>query len=190
MQIKEIIDRQNEKLNDTLATIESIQLQLNELKQSLRVDQQLAQAQKTAENEVNKWLKDGVKLFKDCASVFPIEFLDGIEEKIQDLTAEVKDNYNELSQSDRFLNADIEDNGDIPLMPLIASQDELKQIELVIDDLSESDFRKLKIITDISVRITTRNTVAKLIKEKMNLVKLTQIIESFKTNLLLLETGT
>jgi hypothetical protein len=186
MQIKVIIDAQNQKLNDTLATIDSIQEQLNELKQSLRVDQQLVQAQKTAENEVNKWLKEGQKLLKDCASVFPIEFLDGIEEKIADLTNEVKENYLELSQSDRFLNSESENNITF-LVPSIASEDDLEPFENLIDNLAEADFKKLKIVCDISTRINTRLTVAKLIKDKMNLEKLIQIIDSLKPNLFLLE---
>jgi hypothetical protein len=158
MQIKDIIENQSKKLDDTLATIESIQLQLNELKQSLRVEQQLAQAQKTAENEVNKWLKEGEKLLKDCTGVFPIEFLDGIKNKIDDLTENVKDNYVELSQSDRFLHADIEEGNDIPL---IVASDDLIQFEDILESLDEVDFKKLKIICDISTRINTKSTEIK-----------------------------
>jgi L-cysteine desulfidase len=186
MQIKDIIENQTQKLNETLATIESIQFQLNELKQSLRVEQQLAQAQKTAENEVNKWLKEGEKLLKDCTGVFPIDFLDGIKDKIDDLTENVKDNYLELSQSDRFLHAEIEEKNDIPL---IVPSDDLTQFEEMIDSLDEVDFKKLKIICDISTRINTRITVAKKLQGKMSFEKLVEIINSFKSNLYLLKTA-
>jgi hypothetical protein len=186
MQIKDIIENQSKKLDDTLATIDSIQLQLNELKQSLRVEQQLAQAQKTAENEVNKWLKEGEKLLKDCTGVFPIDFLDGIKDKIENLTENVKDNYVELSQSDRFLHAEIEEKNDIPL---IVSSDDLGEFEEILNSLDEADFKKLKIVCDISTRINTRNTVAKRLQEKMSFDKLVEIINSFKSNLYLLKTA-
>jgi hypothetical protein len=183
MQIKNIIENQAQKLDQTLATIESIQLQLNELKQSLRVEQQLAQAQKTAENEVNKWLKEGEKLLKDCTGVFPIEFLDGVKEKIEDLAENVKDNYVELSQSDRFLHADIEED---LTPPLIVQSSGLDKFEDIINSLDEAEFKKLKIICDISIRINTRNTVAKKLREKFSFEKLVEIINSFKSNLYLL----
>jgi hypothetical protein len=186
MQIKDIIENQSKKLNDTLATIESIQFQLNELKQSLRVEQQLAQAQKTAENEVNKWLKEGEKLLKDYTGVFPIEFLDGISERVEELTENIKENYTELSQSNRFLHAEIEEDSDIPL---IFASDDLTQFEEMIDSLDEADFKKLKIVCDISTRINTRITVAKKLQEKMSFGKLVEIINSFKSNLYLLKTA-
>lgn len=182
MQTNEIIASQENKINLTFSAIEKLQRDLDELKQSLRVEQQLIQAQKTAENELNKWLKQGEKLFKDCASVFPIEFLDGIQDNIETLTNTVKDNYDDLSTSDRFLNSvdddDVTANTE-PKILAIASEIDPEYLAL-IEDLNESELKKIKVIADVTSRTLSRKALAKLLIDKLPLAVLKQMIETIK----------
>lgn len=190
MQIKEIIQNQEQKINLTFSAIEDIQRQLDELKQSLRVDQQLAQAQKTAENELNKWVKQGEKLLKDCAAVFPIDFLDGIQENISDIAENVKDNYDDLANSDRFLNSVDDDviqetTNNITELKAIASEVDPDYVSLV-ENLTESELKKIKVIADVNTRTTSRKALAKLLIDKLPITVLKQMIDTIKSQQLTL----
>lgn len=122
MRINNYIAQQNELINNSLSTIERLETELRELKQQLRIQHQLQKAQESAQSELNKWLEQGKKLFKDCASVFPETFLDDMVAEVGDIASEVKEQYDNYSQSDRFLNSDTQEeqdtNLDAPIPPM------------------------------------------------------------------------
>lgn len=106
MRTQKYIDNQANLINQSLGAIEDLQRQLDELKQQVRVSQQLHQAQTTAQTELNKWLAQGKKLLKDCSGVFPADFLDDIVAEVSEVAEEIKTDFDSFSNSDRFLNSE------------------------------------------------------------------------------------
>jgi alcohol dehydrogenase class IV len=72
IRVNKYVESQKNAIATSINTIERLEKELRELKQQLRVQEQLSQAQITAENELEKWLEQGKKLLKDCSSVFPV----------------------------------------------------------------------------------------------------------------------
>ncbi len=66
--LQKFIDNQAQAVEQSLEAIASLQEQLNELNTQLRLQQQIGQAQKTANKEIEDWLKQGKKLMRDICS--------------------------------------------------------------------------------------------------------------------------
>jgi len=112
MRTQQYIDNQANLINQSLTAIEDLQRQLDELRQEVRVSQQLHQAQQSAQSELSKWLQQGKKLLKDCSGVFPESFLDDLVQEVSEIAEEIKTNYDSFSQSDRFLNSETQEQQD------------------------------------------------------------------------------
>ena len=83
--LQNFIDNKGQDIEQGLAQIAELQKQLADLQQQLRIEQQLHQAQKTAENEVSKHLTSLKKLFKDLCGIYPVDAIDDLVEDIQNM---------------------------------------------------------------------------------------------------------
>ncbi len=63
--LNQFIEKQEQNVNQLNETLLNLQQQLNDLQTQIRVQEQVHQAQKTANKEVEDWLKQGKKLMKD-----------------------------------------------------------------------------------------------------------------------------
>lgn len=103
-----------------------IQEQLNSLSQEIRVNQQLHKGQQTFEKEIISWLKQGEKLMKDSASLYPKEALENIVSDVKEVAAKVAEDYENLASSSRFLTGVTEEE---PLQQPILDVWELPEAE-------------------------------------------------------------
>ena len=125
------IENQTQAVEQSLKAIADLQRQLNELNSQLRVQQQIGQAQKTANFEVEDWLKQGKKLMKDLCSIFPVEALKDLAEEVVEMSQEVQANYNEYQQSGRFLNGAEEEEE--------VTETEGKDLPILVENLPDID---------------------------------------------------
>ena len=88
--LQKFIDDQTQAVEQSLEAIADLQRQLNELNTQLRVQQQIGQAQKTANFEVEDWLKQGKKLMKDLCSVFPVEALEDLAQEVVEMSQDIR----------------------------------------------------------------------------------------------------
>lgn len=122
--LQSYINQEQQQIENALGAIADLQRQLNELQQQVRVQQQVNQAQQTAEKEVKDWLNQGKKLFKDLCGVFPKEALQDLVGEIDALATEVTQSYEQYATSERFLQgAEDEEEIETPIkvteLPLI-----------------------------------------------------------------------
>ncbi len=129
--LQKFIDNQTQAVEQSLETIANLQRQLNELQGQVRVQQQISQAQKTANKEVEDWLKQGRKLFKDLCSIYPAEALEDLAQEVTEMSIEVQDNYEEYQQSARFLNGAEEDDD--------ATETDAKDLPMLVENLPDVD---------------------------------------------------
>ena len=132
--LQKFIDDQAQAVEQSLEAIADLQKQLNELNSQLRVQQQIGQAQKTANKEVEDWVKQGKKLMKDLCSIFPSEALQELAEEVVEMSQEVQDNYEEYQQSGRFLNGE-EDEDEVTQ----TNEKDMKQIPMLVENLPHVD---------------------------------------------------
>ena len=102
--LQNYITTKEQEINESLAQVAERQRQLQDLQQKLRIEQQLHQAQKTAETEVSKQFNNLKKLFKDLCGIYPVEAIDDLVQDIQEMAEEVRESYDEYAESGRFLN--------------------------------------------------------------------------------------
>ncbi|MGB5769423.1 MAG: hypothetical protein WBM32_06070 [Crocosphaera sp.] len=129
--LQKFIDNQAQAVEQSLEAIADLQRQLNELQGQVRVQQQISQAQKTANKEVEDWLKQGRKLFKDLCSIYPPEALEDLAQEVVEMSQEVKENYSEYQQSARFLNGAEEDEG--------GTETDAKDLPILVENLPDID---------------------------------------------------
>ncbi len=181
--LNKYIENQSQQIEESLQEIAKLQQQLNNIQQKLRIEQQVHQAQKTAEVEVSKSLNQLKKLFKDLCGIYPVEVLDDLANEIADLAEEVKKNYQEYAQSGRFLNGSedeetedkqkLTDAKDYTLiaesLPLeddnqtILSQ---SQIEVIIKSKDDTVHSFIRQHLEISGRVKQLTTLTKNMAEK------------------------
>jgi predicted nucleic acid-binding Zn-ribbon protein len=126
------INQQQQQIENAVSAISDLQKQLNELQQQVRVQQQVNQAQQTAEKEVKDWLNQGKKLFKDLCGVFPKEALQDLVSEIDTIVTEVSQSYEQYATSERFLQgSQEEEETETPV--------EIKEFSLIVEALPAED---------------------------------------------------
>lgn len=185
--LNKYIENQSQHIEGSLQEIAKLQQQLNDLQQKLRIDQQIHQAQKTAEVEVSKSLAQLKKLFKDLCGIYPVEVLDDLTNEIADMAEEVKENYQEHAKSGRFLNgaedeeieeiSELTEAKDYPLiaesLPLEDDNETIltqSQVETIIRHKDENALTFLKQYLGINRRIKQMSTLS----QKMAEIQLTR----------------
>lgn len=173
------INEQHQQIENALGAIADLQRQLGELQQQVRVQQQVNQAQQTAEKEVKDWINHGKKLFKDLCGVFPKEALQDLVNEIDVLATEVSQSYEEYATSERFLQGaedekEAKTSVDLKELPLIVEplpvEDDNQtilsaaQIEQIIAENDEAVLEELKQRFNIQ-RVRTVQGLAKKLEE-------------------------
>lgn len=190
MKTQKYIDQQSQLINTSLTAIDDLQRQLDQLRQEVRVNQQLHQAQQSAQSELSKWLQQGQKLLKDCSGCFPESFLDDIVDEVKEVAEEIKSNFDSFSQSDRFLNSETqleqdtaaaENNDsekDFKSFNLLMEFDNIpsendditsltaKQVESIINSLDKAILGKIQGIMRINSRLSKLESIAEAIADK------------------------
>ncbi len=196
--LNKYIDNHNQQIQSSLEAIANLQQQLNDFQQKLRIDQQLHQAQKTAEAEVSDTLNHLKKLFKDICGVFPPEALNDLADEIADMAEEVKENYEEHAQSGRFLNGaedeeteeskELTDANDYTLiaeaLPLENDNEIIltqSQIETIIRHKGDNILTFMKQQLGISKRIKQMSTLSqKMAEQKLTRKRIEDIMTAAK----------
>ena len=112
---KHLVNKEQE-LSTLELSIRQLQEQLNQINQEIRVEKQLAQAQKSIEKEFNGVKEKLFKLFKDACECFSVDALDDMGNDLLEIVEQVKSEYESYAVSDRFLNAEtaaIEDEEEV-----------------------------------------------------------------------------
>lgn len=170
--LQHYIDNQVLTIEQNLAAIADLQRQLNDLNQQIRIQQQIHQAQKTSQVEMEKALKGLQKLFRDICGIYPLEAIDSLVSDIQDIADEVKSNYQEYSQSNRFLNGTEEVQEDQEIQEIQEIQEVVPEnIPLIADALPpESDDEIILSSTQVEKILNNiPENVVHFIKQQMNL---------------------
>lgn len=194
------IESTQQYISDIQTQIDQLKLQMAEFEQKMRVIKQLETAQETAQQELQTWLysfvEEGKKIIKDACAVFPETFLDDIQQEINEqfneIKTEIKDNYDKYAKSDRFLNAETQQQQDkdeesqqllltdaLPENPSeILSENQIQQ---VISPLEEPQINFIRNKLSISNRIKKINSLCKAIaNKKVSYQQLLNYIELFK----------
>jgi hypothetical protein len=201
----------NQRNQSTASAISAVNEQLAQMQQMMLNLQsevrQLSQQHKAQESLTKEWnstQKTIEKQFKDACSVYGSP--DAIDDMISDIVEvaeKVKENFDEYSVSDRFLNqetAEIEDESITDnVIPMIAesailpSKDDnttiltSKQIEQILSPLSEETLKQLKGMFNISNKITRLNSTAiAMAKHGLTHSKLSRLINNIEGQQLLL----
>ena len=132
--LNQFIEKQEQNVNQLNETLLNLQQQLNDLQTQIRVQEQVHQAQKTANKEVEDWLKQGRKLFKDLCSIYPAEALEDLAQEVVEMSQDVQDNYSEYQESGRFLNGEEEEDD-------VTETDgkDMKDIPMLVENLPHVD---------------------------------------------------
>lgn len=200
----------NNRNNDTAQAIATVNEQLVQMQQMIlnlqsevRTLNQQHKAQETLTKEWNNTVKTVTKQFKDACSVYGTP--EAIEDMLNDvkvIAEEVKNNFESHAQSDRFLNqetAEIEDEIVDNVIPLISATEELpspddnetiltpKQVEKIIEPLTEDTLKQLKSMFNISGKVTRLNSIAyPIAKHNLTHSKLSRLITNIESQQLLL----
>jgi len=200
--INKHLQQKEEKLSNLETAIKQIQEQLNSITQELRVESQLAKAQQQISSEWSSEKGKVKKLLKDACSCFEITSLDDFAQDVLEIVEEIKGDYHDYAQSDRFLNSEtsaIEDEeievipNNQPLIVGALPQDNDDQTELSSyqilqyfnrDELDVDDLTKLQTILDIPGRIKKPENIATAISKTLitraKLFGIVQLIKSTK----------
>jgi len=136
------LQAKQDKLTHLEETLKAIQLQLTNLNQELRVEQQLAKAQETIAKEFGAIKANLTKLVKDACSCYEPEALDDMLADISEIVEAVKAEYQDYQQSDRFLNqatSEIEDNEVSQVNPPGPGSTSLSDMPLLASPLPTKD---------------------------------------------------
>ncbi len=192
--LNQFIQEQEQNVNQLNQTLLNLQQQLNDLQTQIRVQEQVHQAQKTANKEVEDWLKQGKKLMRDLCSVFPTEALEDLAQEVVEMSQEVQDNYTEYQQSGRFLNGEEEedevtetdgkDMKDIPMLvenlPDVDDDEQVlfdSQIEAIISNKPTEIIEFIRQQFNVSGRIKRMSALTrKLAESKLTRKRLEQIL--------------
>ena len=191
--------------------IEALAQQLKDLQQMFRVQENLAKSQQTFNHQFEKQIKGLISLLKDACSLYPVEALDNLKSELNEIFDEVKEDYENLSKSDRFLNAtddEIEDNiiqlkADAPELLAIEENKELppedddrqlltpEQVEKVIEALPSKVINQIKSTLNIHGKIKDLGKISEQIakipvthKKLLSFIKGIEDTLSFQTQLL------
>lgn len=202
--IEKHLQQKADKLTSLETAIAQIQEQLNSITQELRVESQLAKAQQQISSEWSTEKNRVKKLLKDSCSCFDITALDDFAQDVLEIVEEVKADYQNYAQSDRFLNAETsaleDDEPDVqpsnqPLIMGALPQNNDDQIELSSyqilqyfnrDELDADDLAKLQAILNIQGRIKKPENIAAAISKTLitraKLYGIVQLIKATKVN--------
>jgi ABC-type transporter Mla subunit MlaD len=195
--------------NNTASQIESISEQLASMQQmiaqmqsEMRVLNQQHKAQETLSKEWNNTQKLVTKQFKDACSVYGTpEAIDDMIADLQSVAEEVKENFEEFVESDRFLNqetAEVEDaveevSNVIALPSATPSKDDdttilsTEHITNIISPLSEETLKQLKTMFNVSLKIQKPSSIAPHIqKHNVTHSKLSRLIQNIEGQQMLL----
>jgi DNA repair exonuclease SbcCD ATPase subunit len=197
--IEKHLQQKAEKLSTLESAIKQIQEQLNSITQELRVEAQLAKAQQQISGEWNTEKSKVKKLLRDACSCFDVTALDDFAQDVLEIVEEVKTDYQDYAQSDRFLNAETsaieDDETDIqpssqPLIMGVLPNDnddttQLTSYQLLQyfnkDELDADDLAKLQSILNIPGRIKKpENVAAAIAKTTITRFKLYNIVQLIK----------
>jgi hypothetical protein len=189
--------------NNTASQIEAVNTQLIQMQQmiaqmqsEMRVLSQQHKAQETLAKEWDTTQKTIVKQFKDACSVYGSP--EAIDDMIADITTageEVKANFDDHAQSDRFLNqetAQVEDEhlevaSNVIALPVAIETlpDEAddttilssKQVEQIFETLSDETVKQLQVMFNVSMKLSKRTSIAQAIaKANITFYKLSRLI--------------
>ncbi|MCU0536735.1 MAG: hypothetical protein MUD14_22840 [Hydrococcus sp. Prado102] len=168
--LQSYINQEQQQIENALGAIADLQRQLNELQQQVRVQQQVNQAQQTAEKEVKDWLNQGKKLFKDLCGVFPKEALQDLVGEIDALATEVTQSYEQYATSERFLQgAEDEEETETPI--------KVAELPLIVEALPAEDDNQTILTAEQIERIISGNDDAVLdeLKQRFNIQRVRTI---------------
>jgi hypothetical protein len=162
--LQSYINQEQQQIENALGAIADLQRQLNELQQQVRVQQQVNQAQQTAEKEVKDWLNQGKKLFKDLCGVFPKEALQDLVGEIDALATEVTQSYEQYATSERFLQG-AEDEEETE------TQTKVTELPLIVEALPAEDDNQTILTAEQIERIISGNedNVLDELKQRFNI---------------------
>ena len=175
--LQSYIDQNAQEIEHSLAAIAELQKQLQDLTQQVRIQQQLNQAQKTANKEVEDVKSQVRKLFKDLCSVFPKEAISDLGDELKQMSDDVVQEYEHYAESSRFLSGTTEEEeqpqaSEFPLIveALPPEDDEItllssSQIEQVIQAWDDTTIEFVKKQLKISGRVKRKNAIAAKIAE-------------------------
>lgn len=201
----------NQRNQSTASAISSVNEQLAQMQQMMlnlqsevRSLSQQHKAQETLTKEWSGTQKTIEKQLKDACSVYNSP--DAIDDMVSDIVAiaeSVKENFDSHSESDRFLNQETAEYEDETVndnvIPMIAESVSLpekddnitiltsKQIEIILEPLTEETLKQLKGMFNISNKITRINSMAMAIaKNGLTHSKLSRLINNIEGQQLLL----
>lgn len=188
--------------NSTASQIDSISEQLASMQQmiaqmqsEMRMLNQQHKAQETLSKEWNNTQKLVTKQFKDACSVYGTpEAIDDMINDLQTVAKEVKANFDEFAESDRFLNqetAEVEDavieSNVIALPSATPSEDDdatiltTEHITAIISPLSEETLKQLKTMFNVSLKLQKASSIAPHIqKHNITHSKLSRLIKNIE----------
>lgn len=189
--------------NNTASQIESISEQLAQMQQmiaqmqsEMRVLNQQHKAQETLSKEWNNTQKLVTKQFKDACSVYGTpEAIDDMIADLQAVAEEVKSNFDEFAQSDRFLNQETAQEEDaveevittIALPSALPSKDDditiltADNITTILTPLSDETLRQLKTMFNVSLKLQKASSIAPHIaKANVTHSKLSRLIKNIE----------
>ncbi|MEM8779856.1 MAG: hypothetical protein AAGF26_13475 [Cyanobacteria bacterium P01_G01_bin.49] len=195
--LQNFVKTKGQEIEQSLAQISELQKQLADLQQKLRIEQQLHQAQRTAETEVSKHLTGLGKLFKDLCGIFPPEAINTLVEDIEKMAENVKESYEQYAESGRFLKGEeseeieaqsaLTDASHFPVLvealPDIEDNTTLlssSQIEVIINNQGEETHNFLKQQLGISGKIKRPSVLAeKIASLNVTRKRLEQLLEAY-----------
>lgn len=180
--------------------LEEMQRMFAEMQGELRVLSQQHKAQETLSKEWNKTTETVEKQFKDACSVYgSAEAIDDMVADIQTKAEAVKANFDDYSSSDRYLNQETAKQEDVVInAPLLIAVDEIdynddvkilssQQIVTVLNGYSQDTVYRFRDAMEISKAVKKYESLAQnLIERQFTAMKLTQILNTFDTQLKLL----
>lgn len=193
--------------NNTASQIEGMTAQLTQMQEmiaqmqsEMRALSQQHKAQETLTKEWRNTQKTIIKQFKDACSVYGSpEAIDDMIADIANAGEEIKANFDDHAQSDRFLNqetAELEDQhlnepdtNVIALPVAISIPDEnddtiildSKQIEQILNPLSDETIKQLKMMFNISMKLSKISSISpQLAKSKLTHYRLSRLIANIE----------
>lgn len=197
------LEAKQNRLSELENGLNSLQQQVNELQQQLRVENQLQKAQQSVFKEFHAQKQAFKKLLKDACSCFDIDALKDFVEDLKSIQEDVEANYENLQNSDRFLNSeqaeaeDFEEKSDLqlknfllvsPAIPLPNETDDLttlnvNHVEQLLTDLSPEQLSRIQRLLNLNAKIKVKSKIYQQIAElNLTRVKLSAILSLLSVN--------
>lgn len=173
-----------------------MQKMMQQMQGEIRALSQQHKAQETLSKEWGTTQKLVMKQFKDACSVYGTpEAIDDMINDLQQVAEEVKDNFDEFAQSDRFLNqetAEVEDTAEevittIALPSALPDEDDditiltVDNVTTILTPLSDETLRQLKTMFNVSLKLQKASSIAPHIaKSNITHSKLSRLIKNIE----------